>query len=458
LEPQTSGATGSTLRVVSWNCNGGLRGRKAERLAAELRPDVAVVSECAETAEVPGLESIAWTGDYATKGLGVFARPGLRAALDPSWDRARQWFLPVHLPAVGVDVLAVWAMNQRGGEGQPRWRTRRALGHYAPFLASGRAVVIGDFNDNVRWDRPRYPAFAGTLEELGAKGYTSLYHARTFERHGVETGATLFWQRKVGQPYLIDHAFVPADWLGAVERFDIGSAADWLADSDHMPLLVELRLPLAPGAARPVDTAAIPERPRAEWRYSVRLLRALDATARMHAAQLRKGTGIPYLSHLLGVCSIAFEYGATEDEAIAALLHDAIEDVTPTEAARAVVRSFGEAVLGIVEGCTDGVPGEDGQKAPKAERARRYLAHLATADRSVLLVSASDKLYNARSIVKDLRDHGEALWERFSETREKTLAYYGALVDAFRANPARNGELVGELDRVVTEMHRLAGL
>jgi (p)ppGpp synthase/HD superfamily hydrolase len=104
------------------------------------------------------------------------------------------------------------------------------------------------------------------------------------------------------------------------------------------------------------------------------------------------------------------------------------------------------------------VPDKAGQKAPKAERARRYLAHLATADRSVLLVSASDKLYNARSIVKDLRDHGEALWERFSGTREKTLAYYGALVDAFWANPARNGELVGELDRVVTEMHRLAGL
>jgi (p)ppGpp synthase/HD superfamily hydrolase len=97
-------------------------------------------------------------------------------------------------------------------------------------------------------------------------------------------------------------------------------------------------------------------------------------------------------------------------------------------------------------------------KHPKAERSRAYLEHLRTADRSVLLVSASDKLYNARSIVKDLRVHGDALWERFSGTRDETLARYRDLVDAYRSNPASNRELVDELERVVTEMHRLAGL
>lgn len=177
----------------------------------------------------------------------------------------------------------------------------------------------------------------------------------------------------------------------------------------------------------------------------------------MHAAQPRKGTDIPFVSHLLGVCSIAFEYRATEDEAIAALLHDAIEDVTPTDEARAVVGSFGSAVLAIVEGCTDGVAGEDGRKAPKAERSRAYLEHLRAADRSILLVSASDKLYNARSIVKDLRVHGDRLWSRFSGSREQTLAYYRELVMAFRANPASNAELVDELDRTVIEMQRLTG-
>lgn len=90
--------------------------------------------------------------------------------------------------------------------------------------------------------------------------------------------------------------------------------------------------------------------PGEPWLYSERLLRALDAAARMHAAQRRKGTDIPYLTHLLGTCAIAYEYGADEDEAIAALLHDAIEDVRPAEVARATVARFGKRVLAVVEG------------------------------------------------------------------------------------------------------------
>jgi hypothetical protein len=217
---KTATAADSTLRIVGWNANGGLAGRKAACLAA-LNPDVAVVAECAQDAEVPALMRVGWTGTYRTKSLGVFARPELGETVDSSWDSSREWFLPVHLGEVGVDVLAVWAMNLRGGEGQPRWRTRRALGHYAPFLARGRALLIGDFNigdfnDNLRWDRPTYPAFARTLEELGAKGYTSIYHARTGERHGAETGASIYWRRKLEAPYLIDHAFIPEAWLSSV--------------------------------------------------------------------------------------------------------------------------------------------------------------------------------------------------------------------------------------------------
>ena len=402
---------------------------------------------------MPGLVPVGWTGMYPTKGLGVFARPELAATVDASWDPAREWFLPVRLDALGVDVLGVWAMNLRGGEGQPRWRTRRALEHYGPFLARGRALVIGDFNDNVRWDRPTYPAFAGTLEELSANGYTSLYHARTGERHGAETGATIYWRRKPEAPYLIDHAFLPEAWLGAVERFDIGTADGWLDVSDHMPLIVDLRLPLAPASVQPATRAGVPEAPRAAWWYSERFLRALDVAARMHAGQLRKGTDVPYISHLLGTCAIALEHGATEDQAIAALLHDAIEDIEPTEQARAAVATFGPEVLRIVEACTDA---DTHPKPPWRERKAAYVARLASEDRAVLLVSASDKLHNARSLVRDLRVDGECVWDRFSAPKGATPPCYRALVDAFRANPDHPIELVDELDRTVTEMERLA--
>jgi hypothetical protein len=199
---------------------------------------------------------------------------------------------------------------------------------------------------------------------------------------------------------------------------------------------------------KPVGIDALPGR-AGNWLYTRRFLEALVAAATMHAAQRRKGTNIPYASHLLGACSIALDYGATEDEAIAALLHDAIEDVGSTDDVRAVVASFGPEVLRIVEGCTK-VPG-DSLSSKKA-----YVAHLETADASILLVSGADKLHNARSIVADLRRHGPAMLTRFNVAPADTLAYYRDLVCALRANPAHNSDLVDEVDRVVTDMERLA--
>ena len=188
--------------------------------------------------------------------------------------------------------------------------------------------------------------------------------------------------------------------------------------------------------------------------YSPHLIEGLRVAAELHSRQRRKGSGVPYLAHLLGTCSIALEYGADEDEAIAALLHDAIEDVEPVGDARAAVAAFGERVLRIVEGCTDT---DEYPKPPWRARKEAYIDHLADADASVLLVSAADKLHNARSMNADLRRHGAATWDRFNGGRDGSLWYYRALIDAFRANPAHDAALVEELDRAVSEMEALAG-
>jgi (p)ppGpp synthase/HD superfamily hydrolase len=188
--------------------------------------------------------------------------------------------------------------------------------------------------------------------------------------------------------------------------------------------------------------------------YSERLIDALGVAARLHAGQRRKGSDIPYLSHLLGTCGIALDYGAGEDEAIAALLHDVIEDVQPTADARAAVAAFGPEVLRIVEGCTDS---DTHPKPPWRERKEAYVARVADDDPPILLVSAADKLHNSRSIVSDLRRFGAATWDRFTGGRDGSLWYYRALVDAFRANPAHLPALVDELDRTVSEMESLAG-
>jgi (p)ppGpp synthase/HD superfamily hydrolase len=178
---------------------------------------------------------------------------------------------------------------------------------------------------------------------------------------------------------------------------------------------------------------------------------ALAFAARLHAGQLRKGTEIPYVSHLLAVSSLVLEYGGTEDEAIAGLLHDAIEDQGGNSTREVIRRLFGEEVTDIVNGCTDA---EVIPKPPWRERKESYVAHVHDASPSVRLVSAADKLHNARSVLSDLRVLGEKVWSRFKGGRDGTLWYYRALVQAYRAGGS--SPLVEELDRVVSEIERLA--
>jgi (p)ppGpp synthase/HD superfamily hydrolase len=182
-----------------------------------------------------------------------------------------------------------------------------------------------------------------------------------------------------------------------------------------------------------------------------RFTQALTYAHQLHATQKRKASGIPYISHLLGVASIALEYGANEDEAIAALLHDAIEDQGGAATREEIRRQFGDNVTAIVDGCTDA---DTTPKPPWKQRKEAYITHIPTASPSVLLVSCADKLYNARSILKDYRLMGDAVWERFQGGKEGTLWYYRALVDAFKQNKIT--QLIEELERVVTELETLA--
>ena len=185
-------------------------------------------------------------------------------------------------------------------------------------------------------------------------------------------------------------------------------------------------------------------------RLTARFEDALGYAARLHAAQVRKGTDIPYLSHLLGVCSIALEYGASEDEAIAALLHDAAEDQGGQVVLDEIRSHFGDAVADIVAGCTDTM---ETPKPPWQARKEAYIAHLSHASSSTRLVSAADKLYNAQAILRDYYRVGETLWNRFTGGRAGTLWYYRELANAFHTFGPR--ALADELDRVVRELEQL---
>jgi (p)ppGpp synthase/HD superfamily hydrolase len=181
-----------------------------------------------------------------------------------------------------------------------------------------------------------------------------------------------------------------------------------------------------------------------------RFTRALELAFELHAGQTRKGSGVPYFGHLLGVTSIIIETGSSEDEAIAALLHDAAEDQGGRETLDRIRTEFGDAVAEIVESCSDSL-GEP--KPPWKERKQAYLEHLEEASAPALHVSLADKLHNMRTIVVDYRDVGEALWDRFNAGRDEVLAYYRALAAIFsRRTP---GALATELAVTVAELDGL---
>ena len=180
--------------------------------------------------------------------------------------------------------------------------------------------------------------------------------------------------------------------------------------------------------------------------------KAVSVANYAHYDQTRKGTAIPYIAHPLAVASLAIEFGATEDQAIAALLHDAIED-GGAEFEQVILEAFGEAVLAMVQGCTDGVPDANGEKADWWDSKTAYLAHLEKASDDVLLVSGADKLHNARSIVIDLQEIGPAVFERFKAGMKGTLWYYRSLADVFTK---RNSPMTKQLEAAVSQMEKLA--
>jgi (p)ppGpp synthase/HD superfamily hydrolase len=171
-----------------------------------------------------------------------------------------------------------------------------------------------------------------------------------------------------------------------------------------------------------------------------------------HAPQTRKGTGVPYIGHLLGVASIVLEDGGSEDEAIAALLHDAPEDHGGRERLEDIRARFGDTVAKIVEDCTDSwsMP-----KRPWPERKMAYAEHARTLSASSLRVSAADKVHNAYAILRDLRTVGERVWDRFNASADDIVNYYRSLVRSYRE--AGGGRLVDELDRIVRGIEREMG-
>lgn len=183
--------------------------------------------------------------------------------------------------------------------------------------------------------------------------------------------------------------------------------------------------------------------------HSTRYACALTFAAKAHDGQVRRGTPIPYITHPLAVSGLVVEFGGDEDQAIAGLLHDVVEDCAVP--LRTISAKFGSRVAAIVGDCTDGLPGTDGLKGPWLERKTAFLQRLEEKPQDTLLVCACDKLHNARAIVADIERIGHLVFERFSATRAQTLWYYQSLAATFRSRLEQP-----DLARAVTlEVHKM---
>ena len=180
-------------------------------------------------------------------------------------------------------------------------------------------------------------------------------------------------------------------------------------------------------------------------------MRAFVFAAEKHKGQTRKASSIPYIAHLMGVASLVLEAGGDEDLAIAALLHDVVEDCGGVPMLKEVRRRFGARVAKVVDGCTDAYTDP---KPPWRERKEKYIARLRNEDQETRLVSAADKLNNVRSILSDYRAVGESIWSRFNGGREGTLWYYRTLRDEFRRS--RPNRITQDLALAVSELESLA--
>ena len=230
------------MRIVSWNCNGAFR--KKHHLLQELNADVFVIQECEDptrTADVRYQQwssNHLWIGDNKNRGLGVFARSGVKLeplALDPG---LLQLFLPLKVDE--FTLLAVWTKEAGSPTFKYIGQLYKWLQLHKKHLVTQKAIVIGDLNSNACWDVwDRWWNHSDVVKELELLGIHSLYHTEAGETQGVESQPTFFLNRKLEKPYHIDYAFL-SEMLMPGAHLTIGDAEHWLEHSDHLPLIVDI--------------------------------------------------------------------------------------------------------------------------------------------------------------------------------------------------------------------------
>ncbi len=246
------------MKIVCWNCNGGLR-RKLEALD-RLHGDVYVIQECEDPSRstpdyLKWAENYLWVGTSKNKGIGVFPKNGNRVkqltwsgsfnltGINPAHSSATwktedlQLFLPFSLNDE-LTLLGIWTKGSRDEAFRYIGQLWKYIQIHQKDISAEKTILLGDLNSNAQWDKQdRWWSHSGVVKELEHLGLVSLYHSQTGEKQGQETNPTFYLHRKTNRPYHIDYAFMSNDLINSW-KLSLGDTNDWISFSDHVPLLI----------------------------------------------------------------------------------------------------------------------------------------------------------------------------------------------------------------------------
>lgn len=237
------------LKIITWNCQGAFR-KKADYILAH-RPDILVVQECECPDRLvfgtgtPQPQQILWFGDNKHKGLGIFSYSDYRFRLMEEHTAELKIISPLAVTGGKIDftLFAIWANNRDDPDGQYVEQIWKALAHYDPLLTNGPVILTGDFNSNTIWDRPRRIGnHTAVVNKLAQKNILSVYHQQYKQHQGQEAHPTFFLHRNKNKPYHLDYCFASASLINKKALVDVGTFHQWIAHSDHTPLITTFNL------------------------------------------------------------------------------------------------------------------------------------------------------------------------------------------------------------------------
>ncbi|MDQ3683894.1 MAG: endonuclease/exonuclease/phosphatase family protein [Bacteroidota bacterium] len=233
------------MKIATWNCNMAYR-KKAGFILAHT-PDIVIIPECEcpeklkFNADTILPNDIFWKGSHQHKRLGIFSYGNYRFKLLDNYNPELKTILPLAVTGGKFDftLFAIWANNPQDKNYEYVGQVWKALQHYDTLLKKERTILIGDFNSNSIWDKPKREGNHSTVvKHLEQKGIYSTYHKHYNQIQGKEEHSTLFMYRHQNKPYHIDYCFASIDLIDKLKNVEIGSYEEWTKYSDHKPVIV----------------------------------------------------------------------------------------------------------------------------------------------------------------------------------------------------------------------------